>query len=92
MDFGADFNITKISNLNVIFTFFFGLDMDSGKKNAWVCGLLTEISIYGTAIAYIITSAISLRYVVKLVPILHWSLFYHVTKGAFGTLTRQDMT
>ncbi|KAK4491812.1 hypothetical protein RD792_002588 [Penstemon davidsonii] len=32
-----------------------------GDKKAWICGLLMQINFYGTGIAYVITSAISMR-------------------------------
>lgn len=34
----------------------------SGERNAAVCGLFVQVSLCGTGIAYIITSAISMRY------------------------------
>ncbi|KAE8098923.1 hypothetical protein FH972_016949 [Carpinus fangiana] len=36
-----------------------------GKRNAWVCGLFVQISLFGTGIAYTITSAISMRAIQK---------------------------
>ncbi|KAJ0044573.1 hypothetical protein Pint_03662 [Pistacia integerrima] len=35
----------------------------TGEKRAWICGFFVQISLYGTAIAYTVTSAISMRYV-----------------------------
>ncbi|KAL6547029.1 hypothetical protein OROMI_022750 [Orobanche minor] len=32
-----------------------------GKKNAWICGLLIQMNLYGTGIAYTITTAICMR-------------------------------
>ncbi|CAK9157833.1 unnamed protein product [Ilex paraguariensis] len=32
-----------------------------GEKTAWVCGLFIQINLYGTGIAYVITSATSMR-------------------------------
>ncbi|GLT53721.1 hypothetical protein SLA2020_269740 [Shorea laevis] len=39
--------------------------MNLGKRNAWVCGLFVQISLFGTGIAYTITSAISMRAIEK---------------------------
>ncbi|KAK9269492.1 hypothetical protein L1049_001267 [Liquidambar formosana] len=36
-----------------------------GERSAWVCGLFIHISLYGIGIAYIITSAISMRAIQK---------------------------
>ncbi|XP_050236350.1 probable amino acid permease 7 isoform X2 [Mercurialis annua] len=36
-----------------------------GKKASWICGLMVELSLYGTGIAYTITSAISMRAIQK---------------------------
>ncbi|KAI3456753.1 hypothetical protein Pfo_013416 [Paulownia fortunei] len=32
-----------------------------GKKNAWICGLLIQMNLYGTGVAYTITTAICMR-------------------------------
>ncbi|KAL3643294.1 hypothetical protein CASFOL_014109 [Castilleja foliolosa] len=36
-----------------------------GYKNAWICGLLIQMNLYGTGIAYTITSAICMRAIQK---------------------------
>ncbi|MBA0728076.1 hypothetical protein Golax_001011 [Gossypium laxum] len=42
------------------------VNMNLGKTNARVCGLFVQVGLYGMGIAYTITSAISLRCVVKI--------------------------
>ncbi|KAL1531054.1 putative amino acid permease 7 [Salvia divinorum] len=32
-----------------------------GKKNAWICGVLIQMNLYGTGVAYTITTALGLR-------------------------------
>ncbi|XP_050246126.1 probable amino acid permease 7 isoform X4 [Quercus robur] len=41
------------------------VDMNLGKTNAWVCGFFVHLSLFGTGIAYTITSAISMRAIQK---------------------------
>ncbi|KAL5737274.1 hypothetical protein ACOSP7_030035 [Xanthoceras sorbifolium] len=41
------------------------VDMSLGEKNAWVCGLILQISLFGIGIAYTITAAISMRAIQK---------------------------
>ncbi|GFQ02549.1 probable amino acid permease 7 [Phtheirospermum japonicum] len=36
-----------------------------GNKNAWICGLLIQMNLYGTGIAYTITTAICMRAIQK---------------------------
>lgn len=38
------------------------LSASSGRKHTWVCGFLQYLSLYGTCIAYTITTSISMRY------------------------------
>lgn len=38
----------------------------SGKTNAWACSFFLHVGLYGTAIAYTVTSAISMRYAVDI--------------------------
>ena len=33
----------------------------AGKKNAWICGVLIQMNLYGTGVAYTITTALCLR-------------------------------
>ncbi|KAK4491811.1 hypothetical protein RD792_002587 [Penstemon davidsonii] len=35
--------------------------LNLGKRNAWICGMLIQINLYGTGIAYTITTAICMR-------------------------------
>ncbi|GMY30757.1 probable amino acid permease 7 isoform X1 [Fagus crenata] len=39
--------------------------MNLGKKNAWVCGFFVQLSLFGTGIAYTITSGTSMRAIQK---------------------------
>ncbi|ESR65976.1 hypothetical protein CICLE_v10008211mg [Citrus x clementina] len=41
------------------------VDMCLGKTNAWACSLFIHVGLYGTAIAYTVTSAISMRAIQK---------------------------
>ncbi|EEF28658.1 amino acid transporter, putative [Ricinus communis] len=41
------------------------VDVSLGKKASWICGIFVELSLYGTGIAYTITSAISMRAIRK---------------------------
>ncbi|KAJ6417543.1 hypothetical protein OIU84_003300 [Salix udensis] len=41
------------------------IGMDSGKRNALICSLFSQIGLYGTGIAYTITAAISMRAIQK---------------------------
>ncbi|XP_059666583.1 probable amino acid permease 7 [Cornus florida] len=41
------------------------VDFSLGKRSAWVCGLVIQISLYGIGIAYVITSATSMRAIQK---------------------------
>ncbi|KAJ0102424.1 hypothetical protein Patl1_03715 [Pistacia atlantica] len=41
------------------------VDVSLGEKRAWICGFFVQISLYGTAIAYTVTSAISMRAIKK---------------------------
>lgn len=36
-------------------------DGSSGERKTWICGLLQYLSMYGTGIAYTITTSISMR-------------------------------
>ncbi|KAL3851084.1 hypothetical protein ACJIZ3_012966 [Penstemon smallii] len=44
--------------------------LNLGKRNAWICGMLIQINLYGTGIAYTITTAICMR-------AIHRSNCYH---------------
>lgn len=33
----------------------------SGEKQSWICGLLQYVSFYGTAVAYVVTTATCMR-------------------------------
>lgn len=41
------------------------VDMSLGKTNAWACSFFIHVGLYGTAIAYTVTSAISMRAIQK---------------------------
>ncbi|KAH9652572.1 Aa trans domain-containing protein [Citrus sinensis] len=41
------------------------VDMCLGKTNAWACSFFVHVGLYGTAIAYTVTSAISMRAIQK---------------------------